>query len=85
MIIALAFASPFQIKQHSLFPEVIHIDATANASKVLCPLLTLTAKDFSCKFVTIQSCMANHGLSSSSLLKHFQNPLGHPLWLVQIV
>ena len=56
MMIALAFASPFQLKQHALFPEVIHMDATADTSKESRPLLTITARDSNGKFFTILSC-----------------------------
>ena len=56
MMIALAFASQFQLRQHSLFPEVIHMDATADTCKESRPLLTLTAKDSNGKFFTILSC-----------------------------
>ena len=56
MMISPAFASPFQLKQHFLFPEVIHMNATTDTSKEPHLLLTLTARDFNGIFFTILSC-----------------------------
>ena len=53
MIITLDFSSLFQLVQDSLFTEVIHIYATADASKEPYPLRRLTAKDSNTKIFTI--------------------------------
>ena len=56
MMIALAFASPFQLRQHFLFPEVIYNDATADTWKESQPFLIVTAKDSNGKFFPILRC-----------------------------
>ena len=56
MLVALAFASPFQLKQHSLFPEVIHIDCSSDTNNEGRPLLKVTAKDSNGKFFTACNC-----------------------------
>ena len=56
MMVALAYSSPFQIKQAKLFPTVFHIDCTADTNKEGRPLLTITAKDSNAKFFTVVQC-----------------------------
>jgi len=56
LMIGIACASPFQLKRHMLFPQVIHIDCTADTNKEERPLLTVTAKDSNGKFFTVLTC-----------------------------
>lgn len=56
LMIGIAFASPFQLKRHMLFPQVIHIDCTADTNKEQRPLLTITAKDSNGHFFTVLTC-----------------------------
>ena len=45
MVVGIAFTTPFEAKQFTLFPYVIHVDATADTNKNTFPLVTIAGKD----------------------------------------
>ena len=73
-MVSIAYASPFQIQHFNLFPEVLHIDVTADTNKEGRPLCTITTKDSNDKFFIVLMCfMANKKGWSFKWL--FQNAL----------
>ena len=45
MVVGIAFTTPFEAKQFTLFPYVIHVDATADTNKETFSLVTIGGKD----------------------------------------
>ena len=45
MVIGLAFTTPFESKQFTLFPYILHVDAMADTNKETFALVTIAGKD----------------------------------------
>ena len=45
MVVGLAFTTPFESKQFTLFPYILHVDATADTNKETFSLVTIAGKD----------------------------------------
>jgi hypothetical protein len=56
MMVGIAYAMPFELKQFDLFHVCMHIDATADSNKEGRPLVTLSSKDSYGKMFLILRC-----------------------------
>ncbi len=45
MMVGIAYAMPFEVRQFQLFNVCLHIDATADSNKEGRPLVTVSSKD----------------------------------------
>ena len=57
MMVALAFVLPMELRQFSLFPYVIFIDATEDSNKEGQPLIMICGKDSNGKMFTVLRCL----------------------------
>ena len=45
MVVGIAFTTPFEAKQFTFFPYLIHVDAIVDTNKNTFPLVTIAGKD----------------------------------------
>ena len=58
MVVGLAFMTPFESKQFTLFPYILHVDATADTHKETFSLVTIAGKDsYGKMFVILRAFM----------------------------
>jgi hypothetical protein len=60
MMVGIAYAMPYEVKQFHLFNVCLHIDATANSNKKGRPLVTVSSKDsYGKMFIVLRAFLPN--------------------------